>query len=240
MEGLGSGIIGSLIASALWCLGLKLYLGSKDSRGIKKVARLVRDSYEGGIINFFPTRQVYVQHKDHGTVSDYIARCNTKLMYIGYWMAHGTEMGNVCDVLRKMVNQDREVILILMNPDNEPLIKQMADYLKMDYEEMSQRLKTSIDKFYKVKNNLPGDIRNHLEIRVHNLPLNSSAFMIDYDNEKEMKILMDYKIYGYEREKSYGIEFADKKKSVTQNLYSSFLRIYKEKSQEYRHENEEK
>ena len=155
-------------------------------------------------------------------------------------MAHGTEMGNVCEALKKMVLQDREVILILMNPDNEPLISQMADYLQMDHAEMAQRLRTSINKFYKVKNDLPNEIKDRFEIRVHNLPLNASAFMIDYDNEKEMKILMDYKIYGYEREKSYGIEFANKKKSVTQNLYNSFLKIYKENSQEYKQKNKEK
>ena len=80
MENIVCGVVGSLIASVLWWLWLKLYLGGKDSRGIKKVVRLVRDSHKGGIINFFPTRQVYVQHKDHGTASDYIGRCNTKLM----------------------------------------------------------------------------------------------------------------------------------------------------------------
>ena len=53
--------------------------------------------------------------------------------------------------------------------------------------------------------------------------LNASAFLIDYDSKKEMRILVDYKIYNQEREKSYGIEYM--RGSITQSLWDSYQEI---------------
>ena len=185
--------------------------------------RLIRDSYKGGIINIFPNRQYYIKHKDHGTESQYIYQCEKKLMYIGYWFAHGIEIGDVIQTLQKMILEKKDVEVILMNPDNSGLINEMADFLQMDCNEMQQRIKNSLTKLCKMKNSLPIELKTHFVIKVHDVPLNASAFMIDYDSEKELRILLDYKIYNQERDKSYGIEFIDG--AITQTLYESYREI---------------
>ena len=144
IENLVCGIIGSIVAAIIITIASKVYLGVSGFRGLKNTVRLIRDSYKGGIVNIFPNRKSYIQHKDHGTETQYISKCKSKLMYIGYWLAHGT-------------------------------------------------------------------------------PLNASAFLIDYDSKKEMRILVDYKIYNQEREKSYGIEYM--RGSITQSLWDSYQEI---------------
>ena len=207
IENLFCGIIGSIIAAIIIAIGSKVYLGVADFRGLKNTVRLIRDSHKGGIVNIFPNRKFYIQHKDHGTETQYISKCKNKLMYIGYWLAHGTEMGDVLGTLQKLILEKKDVEVILLNPDNSTLIAEMADFLKIDDMEIQQRIKNSLAKLWKLKNALPDESKIHFIIKLHDIPLNSSAFLIDYDSKKEMRILVDYKIYNQEREKSYGIEF---------------------------------
>lgn len=117
----------------------------------------------------------------------------------------------------------KDVEVVLLNPDNSCLIKEMANFLKIDSIEIQQRIKNSLTKLCKIKNSLPDDLRMHFIIKVHDIPLNASAFLIDYDSKKEMRILVDYKIYNQEREKSYGIEYM--RGSITQSLWDSYQEI---------------
>ncbi len=220
IENLFCGILGSIIATIIITIVSKVYLGVADFRGLKNTIRLIRDSYKGGIINIFPNRKFYIQHKDHGTETQYISKCENKLMYIGYWLAHGTEMGDVIETLKTLAYKKKDVEVILLNPDNSTLIEEMADFLKIDSMEMKQRIKNSLAKLCKIKDELPNDTKSHFSIKLHDIPLNASAFLIDYDNRKRLRLLVDYKIYNQERERSYGIEF--KNGDITQNLCDSY------------------
>ena len=223
IENLVCGIIGSIVAAIIITIASKVYLGVSGFRGLKNTVRLIRDSYKGGIVNIFPNRKSYIQHKDHGTETQYISKCKSKLMYIGYWLAHGTEIGGVIRTLQTLILEKKDVEVVLLNPDNSCLIKEMANFLKIDSIEIQQRIKNSLTKLCKIKNSLPDDLRMHFIIKVHDIPLNASAFLIDYDSKKEMRILVDYKIYNQEREKSYGIEYM--RGSITQSLWDSYQEI---------------
>lgn len=203
------GIIGSILGAVIMAIVTKLYLGILGIRGFRSKIRLIRDSHKGGIVNFFPARNYYIRHKDHGTESQYICKSKKKIMYIGYWLANGIETGDVIQTLKKMILEHKDVEVILINPDNSGLIKEMADFLQLDFSEMHQRIESSLGKLLKMKNSLSDEFKTHFIIKLHDIPLNASAFMVDYDNKKELKILVDYKIYNQERVKSYGIEFVD-------------------------------
>lgn len=129
-ENLICGIAGSIIAAILISLATKIYLGASGFRGFKNIIRLIRDCSTAGIINIFPNRQSYIHHKDHGSQTQYISRCNNKLMYVGYWLAQGTEVGNIISTLQRLILDKKDVELVLMNPYNEVLINNMADFYK--------------------------------------------------------------------------------------------------------------
>ena len=225
LDNLICGIIGSIISTIIITIATKMYLGVSNFQGLKGSIRLLRDCYRGGVINIFPNRKTYVQHKDHGTASQYIStRCTDRLIYVGYWLAHGTEMGDIIDMLKKLILDKKDVEVVLLNPKNNNLVREIADYMKIDTLEMKQRIKTSLSKLSKLKRELPDKQSEHFQIKVHNIPINASAFIIDYNNQK-MRILVDYKIYNHESDKSYGIEFADTNKIVTKNLLDAYLQI---------------
>lgn len=157
IENLVCGIIGSIVAAIIITIASKVYLGVSGFRGLKNTVRLIRDSYKGGIVNIFPNRKSYIQHKDHGTETQYISKCKSKLMYIGYWLAHGTEMGDVIRTLQTLILEKKDVEVVLLNPDNSCLIKEMANFLKIDSIEIQQRIKNSLTKLCKIKNSLPDD-----------------------------------------------------------------------------------
>lgn len=51
----------------------------------------------------------------------------------------------------------KDVEVVLLNPDNSCLIKEMANFLKIDSIEIQQRIKNSLTKLCKIKNSLPDD-----------------------------------------------------------------------------------
>lgn len=226
------GILGSIIATIIITIVTKIYLGVSNFQSLKGSIRLLRDCYKGGVINIFPNRKTYVQHKDHGTASQYIlTRCSDRLIYVGYWLAHGTEMGDIIDMLKKLILDKKDVEVVLLNPQNNNLVREISDYMKIDTSEMKQRIKISLSKMSKLKRELPNELSEHFQIKVHNIPINASAFIIDY-NSQQMRILVDNKIYNHERDKSYGVEFADHNKIITKNLLDAYLQIC-QKSDKY-------
>ena len=222
IENLICGIAGSIIATLLIWLATKMYFGASSFRGLKNTIRLIKDCSTAGIINIFPNRQSYIHHKDHGSQTQYISRCNNKLMYVGYWLAQGTEVGDIINALQRLIFDKKNVELVLMNPYNDVLLNDIADFLHTDYIEIQQRIKNSLEKLCKMKRSLPDEFKTYITIKMHDIPLNASAFLIDYDNEKDLRILVDYKIYNRERERSYGIEF------ITGNLSCTLCDSYKE------------
>ncbi len=225
LENLISGIMGSIISAIVITIATKMYFGISNFQGLKGNIRLLRDCYKGGIINIFPNRKAYVQHKDHGTESQYIStRCTKKLIYVGHWLAHGTEMGEIIDTLERLIVEKKDVQVVLLNPKNNNLVKEIADYMKINESEMKERIETSLSKLSNLKEELPAKLSKYFQIKIHNIPINASAFIIDHDNKKT-RILIDYKIYNHERVKSYGIEFTDNTKIMTKNLLEAYLQI---------------
>ena len=76
-----------------------------------------------------------------------------------------------------------------------------------------------------MKGSLPDEFKTYITIKIHDIPLNASAFLIDYENEQDLRLLIDYKIYNRERERSYGIEFTTGSLSCT--LCDSYKEISK-------------
>jgi uncharacterized protein Veg len=96
----------------------------------------------------------------------------------------------------------------------------------MECIDIKDRVENSLTKFLELKKELPEGCKENLEIKLHNVPLYASAFLIDHENKNECKVLVDYKIYGSPRENSYGIEFRRNDKIITSKIIGSYIKIY--------------
>lgn len=220
-------IVSGLICSALTLLVSRLYFGYKHFGGIKNTARLNKDCYRAGIINVFPDRKAYIQHKDHGNSNDYILKAHHNVLYVGYWLATAAEIGELKQTIKQLVSKQITVTLVFISPKNKYSLDICSNYIAISSEQIAQRVKTVIENLLEFRETLESDNKKYLEIKTHNIPLSTTAFIIDKDNVESCRILLDYKVFGCSRESSYGIEFFNKTKTVTNKLVSSYINIEK-------------
>ncbi len=221
------GIICNIIVAFLTWIITKTYHGYKSFKGIKHAARFNNDCFKAGIINVFPTRKTYGEHKDHGTSSEYISRAEHSVLYVGYWLASGTEMGNLKETIRNLTADRKTVSLIFINPYNDNSLLTCSDYIGISSEAIKSRVKTVIKDLLDFKKQL-GENSHYLIIKIHEVPLSASAFILDDTTSKKCRILVDYKIYKKSREESYGIEFQDANKVITKRMLDSYKIIANE------------
>jgi hypothetical protein len=220
------GTIGSIVGAIITLVCTKLFWGFKHFRGIKKVARLNKDCYNAGIINVFSNRNAYIEHKDHGKSINYISKANHTVLYVGYWLATSTEIGELKETITQLINKQITVTLVFISP-NDSSLEICSKYIATKPDEIKTRVKFVLKDIIQFKKNLDSDIAKYLIIKVHNIPLSTTAFIIDSSSQNDCKILLDYKIYNGSRESSYGIEYSNSKKTITQKVLNSYLSIAK-------------
>lgn len=226
MMELAIGIISNIIVAILIFFGTKLYLGYKNFKGIKGAARLNKDCFCAGIINVFPNRKTYAQHKDHGTSSEYILKAEHNIIYVGYWLSSGTELGNLKKAIQDSVSKKKTVTLVFMNPYDAASLSICSKYIGIDAQNIKSRILNVLEDLLKFKNTLNSNTR-YLIIKVHNIPLSTSAFLLDTDLPRKCRILLDYKLYDCSREDSYGIEYENAEKEITKKILASYMSIEK-------------
>ena len=224
MKELVIGIISSIVSAFLTWIATKAYVGYKSFKGIKHAARFNKDCFDAGIINVFPTRKTYVQHKEHGTSSEYISRAEHSVLYIGYWLASGIDMGNLKETIKKLTKDKKTVTLVFINPHNKISLSTCSDYIGISSGKIKSRVKTAIKEVLDLKKQL-GEDSHYLIIKIHDVPLSASAFVIDDTMSKKCRILVDYKLYKKSREESYGIEYQNTNKIITKRMLESYKSI---------------
>lgn len=222
------GVIASIVAAIICTIAVMLYRGFKGFPGIKMTLRLVNDCTRSGIINLFSSRKSYSEHKDHGSPSDYIKKAENKVVYVGFWLSHGTEVGAIVSTIKQMVLQNKEVSIVFINPNNDTILTSCSAFLGISRDEVKTRVNTAIKKLLQLYEELPTEYRHNLKIKIHDVPLTASAFLLDYESGKSCRILVDYKSYGFSREDSYGIEYKDSSKKLCKLLCDSYKKILNE------------
>lgn len=225
------GAIGSIIGSVITIIIAKIFFGGKHFNGIFKIFRLLKDCHTAGIINIFPNRKFYSQHRDHGTAADYIKRCNHDLTYVGYWLASSLALGEIINTFRELINQHISVNVVFIDPTDENLLLSISKYLGVSTEKLKRNVQDALEELIKLKNELNPRIRKYLTIKLHRIPLSASAFIIQQSDPKMNRILIDYKLYNFCRDASYGIEYKDSSKEITKKIIKSYLDIFNEASE---------
>lgn len=221
------GIIITILSGIIIGICTKLYNGTKHFGGIRNKFRLFKDCYNAGIVNIFPDRKTYIQHKDHGKSYEYISRATHSVLYVGYWLATATEIGELTDTVKKLIDKQITVTLVFISPEDETSLNICSNYIATKPNQISSRVKTAIKNLLEFKDALDADQRRYLILKTHTIPLSTTAFIIDHSKADDCRILLDYKMYQGNRESSYGIEFRNSKKTMTNKILQSYLSISK-------------
>lgn len=228
MRDLFIGALGSILGSIATFFALRFYTGGKYFGGLYKLVRLIRDCSTAGVINVFPSRKTYLQHKDHGTAAEYIRKCDHSLYYVGYWLASSISFGQILKSFKALLERQTSVTVVFIDPDNHEILETCSKYLGTTPGELRGRIQYSIEQVTKLKASLKAEDQKYLTIKLHNVPLSASAFVIQQTDPRETRVLMDHKLYSLCRDESYGLELKDESKEITQKAMQSYLEICRE------------
>lgn len=219
------GIAGSIIGAGVMFIAQKVYYGGKHFGGIMRLIRLNCDCYKAGIINIFKNRNAYTQHKDHGTGAEYIRRCEHSLYYVGYWLASSISMGEIIKTFEELAKKQITITVVFLNIHDQTLVDSCSRLFGITQDELIQRVSFSLKKTVELKDNLEEKYRKYITIKTHNVPISASAFIIEQNDPKRSRILIDYKLYDLCRDETYGIEFQNSNKEITRKAMESYLKI---------------
>lgn len=228
MRDLLIGVLSSVICGIITWIALRLYTGGKYFGGLHKLARLIKDCSKAGLINVFPSRKTYLQHKDHGTAAEYIRKCNHHLYYVGYWLASSISFGEIIKSFECLLKNHTSITVVFIDPNNHAILETCSKYLGTTSDELKNRILFSLKKVAELRSSLDLEHQKYLSIKVHCVPLSASAFVIQQTDKKETRILMDCKLYDLCRDESYGLELKDESKEITQKALKSYLKICQE------------
>jgi hypothetical protein len=174
-----------------------------DIRLFWSVAGRLRES---GVLGFYPSRAAYVRNRRQHTIGEYVETARHELLYVGFWLAGGTEIENVTASFRRLLEQGCRIELVLLDPAmDKDLASAVAEYLGLTPISFQQRLDAAWQQFARFRASLPSDQAALLTLLAHSQLLTSSAFVFDV-RTAEAKTLVDFKLFRVGREGSFGIE----------------------------------
>lgn len=65
-------------------------------------------------------------------------------MYVGFWLAHGVNTGNLIKSLSAILEEKKKVTIVFLNPDSN-LNFYLSDYLGIDANEISKRINFTLN-----------------------------------------------------------------------------------------------
>ena len=176
-----------------------------------------------GISNLFARRSDYVRYRKQATIAEYLETAKHSITYVGFWLAHGTEMENISTYMPELLKQGRTVTFVLMQP-NSAHLETLSAYMGIPADQVARRIKVALDKFQETKQSLSPSAGDRFSVRVHNAPITASAFLLDLDHPSA-KILVDFKVYGHSREDSFGIELRGPDSPMFRKFATSYRSI---------------
>lgn len=192
-----------LIAVALAVWGI--VLGWR--RGLSFRYRITKRLMANGVSNFFASRADYVAHRTESTPAEYVLTANSELVYVGYWLAQATEIDKIADAIRKLVDHNRMVELVLLDPDvPKGVLDMWARFFGETREAFESRVRSAWERLTALRNGLEPTKRARLVLRKHRQFTGGSAFLFDRGTPSE-KMLVDFKLFAMGREQSFGLEF---------------------------------
>lgn len=201
-----SGLIQNILANVLIlaALAVAAWLAAARSRWriIAAVLRLKRN----GVSNVFLNRSEYVSRRPI-SVGQYIDSTRREFIYVGIYFSIATDQSRVDETIRALLQRRCKFTIVLLDPETTAeSIRFLEEYLALGAGTLRGRIRHAIQHFSALRDSLAPDTRSLLDIRLHQLPLTSSAFLRD-PRDGHGSMLVDIKWCGMGRERSFGLEF---------------------------------
>lgn len=201
-----SGLIQNILANLLILAGFAVvaWLGVVRShwRIIAAVLRLKRN----GVSNIFLNRSEYVSRRPI-SVDQYIESTGREFVYVGIYFSIATDQSRVDETIRTLLQRRCKFTIVLLDPETAAeSMRFLEEYFALGTGTLRGRIRHAIQHFRTLRDSLAADTRPLLDMRLHQLPLTSSAFLRD-PREENGSMLVDIKWCGMGRERSFGLEF---------------------------------
>ena len=84
----------------------------------------------------------------------YISKANHSVLYVGYWLATSTEIGEVKNTIKKLVQKQITVTIVFISPNDKATLEICSKYINVDSNTISTRVKYVLEDVLKFKNSL--------------------------------------------------------------------------------------
>jgi len=201
-----------------------------EKKGITPTDTALRGVKKAGLTSFIPTRDDYKYlRKEGGSIASYIKNAKKSLIMVSITLMTGVEFEDISNTIKDLIRRGVAVKISLLNPENEPLIEATTPlFHNMKKEELSQRIKTSLQDLVKLKSNLATDEKPRFFIRVHNALPFGSAIMIDCgeDGHRQGRIQIETKPYDQPYNSSFAFEITDYDgNDLFRNIYNGYIKL---------------
>jgi hypothetical protein len=201
------------------------FCGASQKVRWRVVAALFR-SLRNGISNIYFDRSEYISKRSR-SVEQFIVSATRNFEYVGIYFSVATDQSRVDDSIKALVAKGCQVRLVLLDDQSsDETFRYLECAFALAPASLRQRVIHARNHFMAIREALAPGQRSLLELRLHQLPLLSSAFRIDA-GEQQGAMLVDNKWYGVGREKSFGLEFlgAMKEGTLFETVSKSFAQI---------------
>jgi hypothetical protein len=172
-------------------------------RTITSLFRLQRN----GVSNIYLNRSEYISRRSR-SVLEFIETAEKTFTYVGVYFSLATDQSRIDNTIRALVLKGCHIKIILLNDESsDDIFNYLEDHFALAKNSLRARVHHAKEYFVGLRLSLAPAQRSLLEVRIHKLPLTSSAFLID-QSEHDCTMLIDNKWYAAGREKSLGIDTA--------------------------------
>ena len=215
------GVVTTLIASAV------IFYLQPSGSSLRRAWSLISSAWrlqKVGLGTIITHRKYFSHLKTGSTIPDYIKGAKFSFSYIGFWMAKSTEMEQITDSLRSVLQNNGTVEIIMLSQNlSDDDIHFVSRLLAIPQDSCKSRINSSWELLLDFGRALPQEQQSRLTLRSHAEMISSSCFIVD-EGRLGARILVDMKIYGAGRESGITFEIYDNQKS--DSLYIRFIQSF--------------
>jgi hypothetical protein len=189
--------------------------------------KFARRMLKNGFVNFYNSREEYYTARRQGTLDRYMLTAKKEFVYIGFYLSAATDTSRLDGALRKLLERGCRIELILLDDALEnQMLSIIENHIGIAAGTLRARLKHAHSHFIDFAASLSAEQRSRFVVRRHRNVITSSVMFLDW-SEPDGRMLIDTKIAGAGRDKSFGMEFrkTPQEGTLSSELALSFRRI---------------
>jgi hypothetical protein len=216
----------NIIASIIAALFIMLVVTTIKLKmnGISPISllRTIQRIIASKIKYFYNDRKYLIKYL--GTSGEFISSAEESIIYIGFWLSSSIDNSDFIDELTKKTTGGVTFSACFPNPSS-PLMEYYSTFFGIEKEDLIKRINNNIDKIISVKEKLPHDKKDNIKIYTHAYPISASTIIIDNENNKKCKIVLDHKLPDTGRFFSYGFEIYGYKNQFCKKIIDSYKKL---------------